>query len=113
MSKTKSSGGGGGIGRGRRETTSYLRNNWPEAETREVMQILVEEFMTAGNFTTAAYSKNYMIPDTRFQLMSFSRDAREMYNKVQNLRQRFFTPHGYLLRWANPRIDTKSQLRVE
>ncbi|KAJ1992795.1 hypothetical protein GGI26_003147 [Coemansia sp. RSA 1358] len=99
----RSSGGG--------RVASWLRNNWTEAETREVMEILVDEFISS-DYTTAAYSKSHA-PDARFQDLSFSRPSRELYNKVQNLRQRFFTPHSYLLRWASPDIDMRSMRRAE
>ncbi|KAI9476678.1 hypothetical protein BX667DRAFT_506840 [Coemansia mojavensis] len=90
---------------------SWLRNNWTESETREVMEILVEEFIS-NNFTTAAYSKSHA-PDERFKGVTFSRPSRELYNKVQNLRQRFFTPHSYLLRWAGPQTDARVLKRAE
>ncbi|KAJ2452184.1 hypothetical protein EV183_003111 [Coemansia sp. RSA 2336] len=90
---------------------SWLRNNWTESETREVMEILVEEFIS-NDFTTAAYSKSHA-PDERFKDVSFSRPSRELYNKVQNLRQRFFTPHSYLLRWAGPQTDARVLKRAE
>ncbi|KAJ2724120.1 hypothetical protein GGI07_002155 [Coemansia sp. Benny D115] len=90
---------------------SWLRNNWTESETREVMEILVAEFITS-DYTTAAYSKSHA-PDARFQGLSFDRPPRELYNKVQNLRQRFFTPHSYLLRWAAPNADARSLKRAE
>ncbi|KAJ1772610.1 hypothetical protein IW140_002109 [Coemansia sp. RSA 1813] len=99
-------------GRSNRRISSWLRNNWTESETREVMEILVDEFITAS-YTTAAYSKNHSVPDARFQHLSFSRPSKELYNKVQNLRQRFFTPHSYLLRWANPAIDSRNLKRAE
>ncbi|KAJ2514393.1 hypothetical protein H4217_005779, partial [Coemansia sp. RSA 1939] len=98
-------------GNGKR-IASWLRNNWTESETREVMEILVDEFIVT-NYTTAAYSKNHNIPDIRFQNLSFKRPSRELYNKVQNLRQRFFTPHSYLLRWASPAIDMRNLRRAE
>ncbi|KAJ1922893.1 hypothetical protein GGI16_000936, partial [Coemansia sp. S142-1] len=95
---------------GTRET-SWLRNNWTESETREVMEILVSEFL-ANEYCTAAYSKTHA-PDARFDNLSFSRPPRELYNKVQNLRQRFFTPHCYLLRWAHPKTDVRSLKRAK
>ncbi|KAJ2732863.1 hypothetical protein IW152_003519 [Coemansia sp. BCRC 34962] len=95
---------------GARET-SWLRNNWTESETREVMEILVSEFL-ANEYCTAAYSKSHA-PDARFDGLSFSRPPRELYNKVQNLRQRFFTPHCYLLRWAHPKTDARSLKRAK
>ncbi|KAJ1719888.1 hypothetical protein LPJ61_006238, partial [Coemansia biformis] len=98
---------GSGSGRG----TSWLRNNWTEAETREVMGILVDEFIESG-YTTQAYSKSHG-PDARFQGLSFMRPRRELYNKVQNLRQRFFTPHSYLLRWATQLDDVRASRRAE
>ncbi|KAJ2705410.1 hypothetical protein FB645_002490 [Coemansia sp. IMI 203386] len=91
--------------------SSWLRNNWTEAETREVMEILVAEFIVS-DFTTAAYSKSHA-PDARFEHLSFDRPPRELYNKVQNLRQRFFTPHSYLLRWAGPNVDARTLKRAE
>ncbi|KAJ2547454.1 hypothetical protein GGH95_006627, partial [Coemansia sp. RSA 1836] len=90
--------------------TSWLRNNWTESETREVMEILVSEFL-ANEYCTGAYSKSHA-PDARFANLSFSRPPRELYNKVQNLRQRFFTPHCYLLRWAHPKTDARSLKRA-
>ncbi|KAJ2303900.1 hypothetical protein IWW54_005586, partial [Coemansia sp. RSA 2705] len=98
---------GSGSGRG----ASWLRNNWTEAETREVMEILVEEFIS-NDYATAAYSKSHA-PDERFKDVSFSRPPRELYNKVQNLRQRFFTPHSYLLRWAGAQADVRAHRRAE
>ncbi|KAJ2399073.1 hypothetical protein GGI23_002870, partial [Coemansia sp. RSA 2559] len=109
---TTDDGNGGGSSSNRR-ASSWLRNNWTESETREVMDILVNEFISTSNYTTAAYSKNFMVSDARFHLVSFNKSSREMYNKVQNLRQRFFTPHSYLLRWANPDNDLRSLKRVE
>ncbi|KAJ2786919.1 hypothetical protein GGI15_001132 [Coemansia interrupta] len=91
--------------------SSWLRNNWTESETREVMEILVAEFI-ANDYSTAAYSKSHA-PDARFDGLSFERPPRELYNKVQNLRQRFFTPHSYLLRWAAPNADPRSLKRAE
>ncbi|KAJ1827455.1 hypothetical protein LPJ56_001654 [Coemansia sp. RSA 2599] len=91
--------------------SSWLRNNWTEAETREVMEILVAEFIVS-DYTTAAYSKSHA-PDARFSNLTFERPPRELYNKVQNLRQRFFTPHSYLLRWAAPNVDARSLKRAE
>ncbi|KAJ1798205.1 hypothetical protein LPJ59_002651 [Coemansia sp. RSA 2399] len=105
--------GNGGGSSSNRRVSSWLRNNWTESETREVMDILVNEFISTSSHTTAAYSKNFMVSDARFHLVSFSKSSREMYNKVQNLRQRFFTPHSYLLRWANPDNDLRSLKRVE
>ncbi|KAI8319753.1 hypothetical protein GQ54DRAFT_299098 [Martensiomyces pterosporus] len=90
---------------------SWPRNNWTEAETREVMEILVDEFIRS-NYNTAAYSKS-RAPDPRFDKLSFNRPSRELYNKVQNLRQRFFTPHGYLLRWASSETDARGLKRAE
>ncbi|KAJ1902114.1 hypothetical protein LPJ66_000289 [Kickxella alabastrina] len=90
---------------------SWLRNNWTEPETREVMEILVSEFITS-DYSTAAYSKSHA-PDARFQELSFDRPPRELYNKVQNLRQRFFTPHSYLLQWAAPTTDARTLKRIE
>ncbi|KAJ1958008.1 hypothetical protein EC988_000541 [Linderina pennispora] len=95
------------LGRG----ASWPRNNWTENETREVMEILVSEFVNS-NFNTVAYSKS-RAADARFEDLSFKRPARELYNKVQNLRQRFFTPHGYLLRWASPSTDERNRKRCE
>ncbi|KAJ2642468.1 hypothetical protein IW137_002713, partial [Coemansia sp. RSA 1287] len=48
------SGSNTGTGRG----ASWLRNNWTETETREVMEILVNEFI-CNDYTTAAYSKSH------------------------------------------------------
>ncbi|KAJ1856558.1 hypothetical protein GGH12_002042 [Coemansia sp. RSA 1822] len=101
------SGSNTGTGRG----ASWLRNNWTETETREVMEILVDEFI-CNDYTTAAYSKSHA-PDARFKDASFSRPPRELYNKVQNLRQRFFTPHSYLLRWASSQADARVLKRAE
>ncbi|KAJ2716904.1 hypothetical protein H4R19_000347 [Coemansia spiralis] len=103
----RSRAGSGSGGRG----ASWLRNNWTESETREVMGILVDEFVTSG-YTTQAYSKSHG-PDVRFQGLSFVRPRRELYNKVQNLRQRFFTPHSYLLRWATRDDDARVARRAE
>ncbi|KAJ1642653.1 hypothetical protein LPJ64_005520, partial [Coemansia asiatica] len=91
--------------------SSWLRNNWTESETREVMEILVSEFISS-DYSTQAYSKSHA-PDARFSKLSFERPPRELYNKVQNLRQRFFTPHSYLLRWAAPNVDARGLRRAE
>ncbi|KAJ2083384.1 hypothetical protein H4R24_000861 [Coemansia sp. RSA 988] len=90
---------------------SWARNNWTETETREVMEILVDEFVVS-KFSTQAYSKSHA-PDARFANVSFRRPGRELYNKVQNLRQRFFTPHSYLLRWATSQPDARTGRRAE
>ncbi|KAJ2794663.1 hypothetical protein H4R20_006148, partial [Coemansia guatemalensis] len=90
---------------------SWARNNWTETETREVMEILVDEFI-GSKFTTQAYSKTHA-PDARFANVTFRRPGRELYNKVQNLRQRFFTPHSYLLRWATSQPDARAGRRAE
>ncbi|KAJ2616718.1 hypothetical protein H4S08_000654 [Coemansia sp. RSA 1365] len=100
--------------RGRVDTgrvASWARNNWTETETREVMEILVDEFIQ-NEFTTQAYSKSHA-PDARFAGVSFQRPGCELYNKVQNLRQRFFTPHSYLLRWATSQSDARAVRRAE
>ncbi|PIA18540.1 hypothetical protein COEREDRAFT_85020 [Coemansia reversa NRRL 1564] len=100
--------------RGRVDTgrvASWARNNWTETETREVMEILVDEFIQ-NEFTTQAYSKSHA-PDARFASVSFRRPGCELYNKVQNLRQRFFTPHSYLLRWATSQSDARAVRRAE
>ncbi|KAJ1934491.1 hypothetical protein FBU59_005678, partial [Linderina macrospora] len=106
-SRTHSDGNISALGRG----ASWPRNNWTEGETREVMEILVNEFVSS-NFNTVAYSKS-RAPDVRFDNLSFARPPRELYNKVQNLRQRFFTPHGYLLRWADPSTEERNKKRCE
>ncbi|KAJ1902117.1 hypothetical protein LPJ66_000292 [Kickxella alabastrina] len=72
------------------------RNAWPADKTRQIMNVLLDEFLVDPSFRTTIY-RSREERDHRF--IPSGRSILQEYNKIQNLRRRFFIPLSYLLQW--------------
>lgn len=72
------------------------RQAWSNEMTRHIIRVLVDEFANDPCYQTKIYSSRDRYDD-RFE--HSGRSSLEEYNKVQNVRRRYFLPLGYLLQW--------------
>ncbi|KAJ2911089.1 hypothetical protein GGI21_000214 [Coemansia aciculifera] len=72
------------------------RHAWPADMTRQIINVLLDEFLTDPSFRTTIY-RSREERDHRFK--PSGRSILEEYNKVQNIRRRYFIPLSYLLQW--------------
>ncbi|KAJ2745396.1 hypothetical protein GGI20_002198 [Coemansia sp. BCRC 34301] len=72
------------------------RHAWPADMTRQIINVLLDEFLTDPSFRTTIY-RSREERDHRFE--ASGRSILEEYNKVQNIRRRYFIPLSYLLQW--------------
>ncbi|KAJ1667525.1 hypothetical protein IW140_002106 [Coemansia sp. RSA 1813] len=72
------------------------RHAWPANMTRQIINVLLDEFLTDSAFRTTIY-RSREERDHRFE--PSGRSILEEYNKVQNMRRRYFIPLSYLLQW--------------
>ncbi|KAJ2505958.1 hypothetical protein GGI11_006821, partial [Coemansia sp. RSA 2049] len=72
------------------------RHAWPAKMTRQIINVLLDEFLTDPAFRTTIY-RSRDERDVRFA--PSGRTILEEYNKVQNMRRRYFIPLSYLLQW--------------
>ncbi|KAJ2395379.1 hypothetical protein GGI23_004328 [Coemansia sp. RSA 2559] len=76
------------------------RHAWPASQTRQIINVLLDEFLTHADFRTTIY-RSREERDNRF--MPSGRSILEEYNKIQNMRRRYFIPLSYLLQWDKMR----------
>ncbi|KAJ2484071.1 hypothetical protein EV174_002732 [Coemansia sp. RSA 2320] len=72
------------------------RHAWPADMTRQIINVLLDEFLHDPSFRTTIY-RSREERDHRF--VASGRSILEEYNKVQNIRRRYFIPLSYLLQW--------------
>ncbi|KAJ2801389.1 hypothetical protein H4S07_004953, partial [Coemansia furcata] len=72
------------------------RHAWPADMTRQIINVLLDEFLNDPSFRTTIY-RSREERDHRFK--PSGRSILEEYNKVQNIRRRYFIPLSYLLQW--------------
>ncbi|KAJ2352372.1 hypothetical protein IWW50_004806 [Coemansia erecta] len=82
------------------------RNAWPAEMTREIINVLLNEFLENPGFQTTIY-RSREERDHRF--INSGRSILEEYNKVQNVRRRYFIPLSYLLQWDQLRSASGHQ----
>ncbi|KAJ2719096.1 hypothetical protein GGI07_005425 [Coemansia sp. Benny D115] len=76
------------------------RHAWPPDMTRQIINVLLDEFLVDPSFRTTIY-RSREERDHRF--IHSGRSILEEYNKVQNIRRRYFIPLSYLLQWEQLR----------
>ncbi|KAJ1798835.1 hypothetical protein LPJ59_002242 [Coemansia sp. RSA 2399] len=76
------------------------RHAWPATQTRQIINVLLDEFLTHADFRTTIY-RSREERDHRFT--PSGRSILEEYNKIQNMRRRYFIPLSYLLQWDKMR----------
>ncbi|KAJ2158314.1 hypothetical protein GGF46_003867 [Coemansia sp. RSA 552] len=81
---------------GGRVAKKRVRNAWPAEMTRQIINVLLTEFLDDPGFRTTIY-RSREERDHRF--IPSGRSILEEYNKVQNIRRRYFIPLSYLLQW--------------
>ncbi|KAJ2793002.1 hypothetical protein H4R20_006680 [Coemansia guatemalensis] len=81
------------------------RHAWPAEMTRQIINVLLDEFLTDPGFRTTIY-RSREERDHRF--IASGRSILEEYNKVQNIRRRYFIPLSYLLQWDQLRLSANS-----
>ncbi|KAI9504416.1 hypothetical protein GGI25_003313 [Coemansia spiralis] len=79
------------------------RHAWPAKMTRQIINVLLDEFLIDAAFRTTIY-RSRDERDHRF--LPSGRSILEEYNKVQNMRRRYFIPLSYLLQWDQLRTTT-------
>ncbi|KAJ1791401.1 hypothetical protein LPJ62_001415 [Coemansia sp. RSA 2167] len=79
------------------------RNAWPADMTRQMINVLLNEFLDSATFQTTIY-RSREERDHRF--IPSGRSILEEYNKIQNVRRRYFIPLSYLLQWDQLRSST-------
>ncbi|KAJ2514208.1 hypothetical protein H4217_005894, partial [Coemansia sp. RSA 1939] len=72
------------------------RHAWPAKMTRQIINVLLDEFLTDPAFRTTIYRSR---EERDFRFAPSGRTILEEYNKVQNMRRRYFIPLSYLLQW--------------
>ncbi|KAJ1881715.1 hypothetical protein H4R99_005737 [Coemansia sp. RSA 1722] len=87
------------------------RHAWPADMTRQIINVLLDEFLHDPSFRTTIY-RSREERDHRF--VHSGRSILEEYNKVQNIRRRYFIPLSYLLQWDQLRLasDDRSRQRA-
>ncbi|KAJ1643210.1 hypothetical protein J3B02_001068 [Coemansia erecta] len=87
------------------------RHAWPADMTRQIINVLLDEFLNDPSYRTTIY-RSREERDHRF--VYSGRSILEEYNKVQNIRRRYFIPLSYLLQWDQLRLatDDRSRQRV-
>ncbi|PIA18544.1 hypothetical protein COEREDRAFT_6262 [Coemansia reversa NRRL 1564] len=86
-------------------TRKRSRHAWPAEMTRQIINVLLDEFLTDPGFRTTIY-RSREERDHRF--IPSGRSILEEYNKVQNIRRRYFIPLSYLLQWDQLRLSANS-----
>ncbi|KAJ2616716.1 hypothetical protein H4S08_000652 [Coemansia sp. RSA 1365] len=86
-------------------TRKRSRHAWPPEMTRQIINVLLDEFLTDPGFRTTIY-RSREERDHRF--IPSGRSILEEYNKVQNIRRRYFIPLSYLLQWDQLRLSANS-----
>ncbi|KAJ2373037.1 hypothetical protein GGI05_007537, partial [Coemansia sp. RSA 2603] len=89
-------------------TRKRSRHAWPVDMTRQIINVLLDEFLNDPTFRTTIY-RSREERDSRF--MPSGRSILEEYNKVQNMRRRYFIPLSYLLQWDQLRQSPSSKSR--
>ncbi|KAJ1955429.1 hypothetical protein EC988_001890, partial [Linderina pennispora] len=84
------------------------RHAWPAEMTRKIINVLLDEFLNDPLFRTTIY-RSRDERDHRF--IPSGRTILEEYNKVQNIRRRYFIPLSYLLQWQQLRKDGNMRSR--
>ncbi|KAJ2784249.1 hypothetical protein H4R18_001237 [Coemansia javaensis] len=82
------------------------RNAWPAEMTRQIINVLLSEFLHSPTYHTNIY-RSREERDHRFPVSG--RTILEEYNKIQNVRRRYFIPLSYLLQWDQMRSATNGQ----
>ncbi|KAJ2658900.1 hypothetical protein IWW48_003800 [Coemansia sp. RSA 1200] len=72
------------------------RHAWPAKMTRQIINVLLDEFLKDPGFRTTIYRSR---EERDFRFAPSGRTILEEYNKVQNMRRRYFIPLSYLLQW--------------
>ncbi|KAJ2786922.1 hypothetical protein GGI15_001135 [Coemansia interrupta] len=89
-------------------TRKRSRHAWPADMTRQIINVLLDEFLNDPTFRTTIY-RSRDERDSRF--LPSGRSILEEYNKVQNIRRRYFIPLSYLLQWDQLRQTSSSRSR--
>ncbi|KAI8319749.1 hypothetical protein GQ54DRAFT_313276 [Martensiomyces pterosporus] len=84
------------------------RHAWPAEMTREIINVLLDEFLNDPSYRTTIY-RSRDERDHRF--IPSGRSILEEYNKVQNIRRRYFIPLSYLLQWDQLRQTASMRSR--
>ncbi|KAJ1812991.1 hypothetical protein LPJ56_005317 [Coemansia sp. RSA 2599] len=84
------------------------RHAWPADMTRQIINVLLDEFLSDPAYRTTIY-RSREERDHRFEYSG--RSILEEYNKVQNIRRRYFIPLSYLLQWDQLRLATDDRSR--
>ncbi|KAJ2716908.1 hypothetical protein H4R19_000351 [Coemansia spiralis] len=84
------------------------RHAWPAEATRDIINVLLNEFLGDPGFRTTIY-RSRDERDHRFARTD--RTVLEEYNKVQNMRRRYFIPLSYLLQWDQLRSADNMRFR--
>ncbi|KAJ2835140.1 hypothetical protein GGI24_000009 [Coemansia furcata] len=85
------------------------RHAWPADMTRQIINVLLDEFLNDPSFRTTIY-RSREERDHRFK--PSGRSILEEYNKVQNIRRRYFIPLSYLLQWDQLKRSANSRNRL-
>ncbi|KAJ2759302.1 hypothetical protein IWQ56_005774, partial [Coemansia nantahalensis] len=84
------------------------RHAWPAEATRDIINVLLNEFLNDPAFRTTIY-RSREERDHRFA--ATGRPVLEEYNKVQNMRRRYFIPLSYLLQWDQLQVSGSARSR--
>ncbi|KAJ2690547.1 hypothetical protein IWW39_000641 [Coemansia spiralis] len=85
------------------------RHAWPADMTRQIINVLLDEFLNDPSFRTTIY-RSREERDHRFK--PSGRSILEEYNKVQNIRRRYFIPLSYLLQWDQLKHSSNARNRL-
>ncbi|KAJ2016392.1 hypothetical protein H4S04_008198 [Coemansia sp. S16] len=85
------------------------RHAWPADMTRQIINVLLDEFLNDPSFRTTIY-RSREERDHRFE--PSGRTILEEYNKVQNIRRRYFIPLSYLLQWDQLKRSNNARNRL-
>ncbi|KAJ2876313.1 hypothetical protein GGH93_000890 [Coemansia aciculifera] len=85
------------------------RHAWPADMTRQIINVLLDEFLNDPSFRTTIY-RSREERDHRFK--PSGRSILEEYNKVQNIRRRYFIPLSYLLQWDQLKRSSNARNRL-
>ncbi|KAJ2538342.1 hypothetical protein EV175_006490 [Coemansia sp. RSA 1933] len=92
---------------GRTPARKRSRHAWSTAMTRQIINVLLDEFLTDSAFRTTIY-RSREERDPRFE--PSGRSILEEYNKIQNTRRRYFIPLSYLLQWDKMRSQEGTEI---
>ncbi|KAJ2644784.1 hypothetical protein GGF44_000415 [Coemansia sp. RSA 1694] len=90
-------------------TRKRSRHAWPADMTRQIINVLLDEFLNDPSFRTTIY-RSREERDHRFT--PSGRSILEEYNKVQNIRRRYFIPLSYLLQWDQLKQNSGARNRL-